>query len=78
MTMTDRHLLVPADGLGRIVMKRKKQQKPQPTPPTRPRPELNEASRALLGRDEEKRPYRPRDEDASIEDPLHDWAEADC
>lgn len=38
-----------------------------------PRPELEAASRAQLGRDEERRPYRPREEDASIEDPLQDW-----
>jgi hypothetical protein len=53
-------------------MKRKK--KPQKRrASTRPRPELNEASRAQLGPDAEKRPYRPRDEDASVEDPLQDW-----
>jgi hypothetical protein len=40
-----------------------------------PQPELNEASRALLGPDEEKRPYRPRKSDASVEDPLKDWPE---
>jgi hypothetical protein len=38
-------------------------------------PELNEASRAQLGPDEEKRPYRPRKSDASVEDPLKDWPE---
>lgn len=38
----------------------------------RPRPELNEASRAQLGPDAEKRPYRPRADDASVEDPLED------
>jgi hypothetical protein len=37
-----------------------------------PKPELNEASRAELGPDEEKRPYRPRADDASVEDPLED------
>jgi hypothetical protein len=37
-----------------------------------PRPELNAASRAQLGPDEERRPYRPREDDASIEDPLQD------
>jgi len=40
-----------------------------------PRPELKEASRAQLGDDAERRPYRPREEDASIEDPLRDWPE---
>ena len=50
--------------------------KVQPKPQAQPaRPELNEASRAQLGPDEQKRPYRPRDEDASVEDPLHDWPE---
>jgi hypothetical protein len=52
-------------------MKRKKKQKRKPEAP--PRPELNEASRAQLGPDEEKRPYRPRKSDASVEDPLEDW-----
>ena len=57
-------------------MKRKpKAGKSAPRPQTRPRPELNEAGRALLGRDESKRPYRPREEDASVEDPLEDWPE---
>ena len=37
------------------------------------RPELKAAGRAQLGRDDERRPYRPRAEDASIEDPLQDW-----
>ncbi|HEX6268125.1 MAG TPA: hypothetical protein VFZ81_14670 [Burkholderiales bacterium] len=40
-----------------------------------PRPELNAASRAQLGRDEEKRPYRPAADDASVQDPLRDWPE---
>ncbi len=39
--------------------------------------ELNAAGRAQLGRDEEKRPYRPREDDASVEDPLKDWPESD-
>lgn len=37
------------------------------------RPELKEASRAQVGEDAERRPYRPREEDASVEDPLQDW-----
>lgn len=36
-------------------------------------PGLKAVSRAQLGPDEERRPYRPREEDASIEDPLQDW-----
>lgn len=36
-------------------------------------PELKAAGRAQLGPDAERRPYRPREEDASIEDPLQDW-----
>lgn len=50
-------------------MKRKKKREPAAPP----QPELNEASRAQLGPDEEKRPYRPRKSDASVEDPLEDW-----
>lgn len=50
----------------------KKKKKPRPQTP--PQPDLNEASRALLGGDEEKRPYRPREDDASVEDPLEDDA----
>ena len=38
-----------------------------------PRPELDEAGRAQLGPDPEQRPYRPREDDASVEDPLGDW-----
>jgi hypothetical protein len=37
------------------------------------REDLRAASRAQVGRDEEARPPRPRDDDASIEDPLGDW-----
>ena len=37
--------------------------------------DLNAVSRAQLGPDEEKRPYRPARDDASIEDPLRDWPE---
>jgi hypothetical protein len=55
-------------------MKRKKR-RTKPEPRTTPQPELNEASRAQLGPDEEKRPYRPRKSDASVEDPLKDWPE---
>ena len=40
-----------------------------------PQPDLNEASRAQLGGDEEKRRYRPREDDASVEDALQDWPE---
>jgi hypothetical protein len=39
------------------------------------RNDLKAASRAQLGPDEEKRPYRPMPDDASIEDPLRDWPE---
>ena len=52
--------------------KKRKKVRPQ----TRPQPDdLNQAGRAQLGPDEEKRPYRPRKEDASVEDPLEDWPE---
>ena len=57
-------------------MKRKRKHKPAPAQ-TRERPELDEVSRAQLGRDEEQRPYRPRQDDASIEDPLNDWPSDD-
>jgi hypothetical protein len=52
-----------------------KKRKKKPAPRTRPQPELNEARRAQLGPDDEKRPYRPREDDASIEDALEDWRE---
>jgi len=51
--------------------KKRKKERPQ----TRPQPELNQATRAQLGPDEDKRSYRPRKEDASVEDPLEDWPE---
>ena len=54
-------------------MKRRPKKKPAAQVP--PQPGLNEASRAQLGDDEEKRPYRPREDDASVEDPLEDWPE---
>ncbi|OGA72257.1 MAG: hypothetical protein A3G81_16005 [Betaproteobacteria bacterium RIFCSPLOWO2_12_FULL_65_14] len=38
-------------------------------------PDLNAASRAQLGRDPERRAYRPLPYDASVEDPLRDWPE---
>jgi hypothetical protein len=38
-------------------------------------PDLNAASRAQLGRDAERRAYRPQAEDASVQDPLRDWPE---
>jgi hypothetical protein len=52
-------------------MRRKRRKNPRAEP--QPRPELQHAGRAQLGRDEERRPYRPREEDASVEDPLRDW-----
>jgi hypothetical protein len=55
-------------------MKRKKR-KTRTGAQTLPRPELNHSSRAQLGPDPEQRPYRPRDDDASVEDPLKDWPE---
>lgn len=45
--------------------------------PALPPNDLNAASRAQLGRDPERRPYRPPAEDASVQDPLRDWPE-DC
>ncbi len=40
-----------------------------------PRPELKAVSRAQLGPDVEQRAYRPKDDDASVQDPLRDWPE---
>jgi hypothetical protein len=59
--------------------KRGKARKPrrgQDVAPGQPN-DLNAASRAQLGPDEEARPYRPPEYDASMEDPLHDWPEED-
>ena len=39
--------------------------------------DLNAACRAQLGPEEGTRAYRPQRDDASIEDPLHDWPEED-
>ena len=54
--------------------KSRKASKPRTGPP---RPELNAASRAQLGNDREARDYRPKEDDASVEDPLRDWPEED-
>lgn len=55
--------------------KRKARKLRKPRAGGAPHPELKEAGRAQLGPDAEQRPYRPKDEDASVEDPLHDWPE---
>ena len=56
------------------VRRRRKVRKPRKTgSPVTPGNDLNAVSRAQLGPDEEKRPYRPAPDDASIEDPLQDW-----
>ena len=62
-----------------LPLRRRRKTKPRQSDPIDrlPAPELNAASRALLGPDEEQRPYRPRADDASIEDPLQDWPEED-
>jgi hypothetical protein len=59
------------------VRKRRKPRKPRraKNSAAAPRNDLNAVSRAQLGTDEEKRPYRPVQDDASIEDPLRDWPE---
>ena len=44
-------------------------------PSALPADDLNATSRAQLGPDEDKREYRPRQDDASVEDPLQDWPE---
>lgn len=54
--------------------KPRKASKPRTGPP---RPELNAASRAQLGSDRDAREYRPKEDDASVEDPLRDWPEED-
>lgn len=54
---------------------RRRPKKPisEPLAPASPeRDDLAAASRAQVGRDEEARPYRPRSDDASIEDPLEE------
>lgn len=56
-------------------VKTRRKGKPAPRAATPPQPGLDESSRAQLGRDPEQRPYRPRKEDASVEDPLQDWPE---
>ena len=54
--------------------KRSKARKPRRTQKAAPsRNDLNAASRAQLGADPERRPVRPPQDDASIEDPLQDW-----
>jgi hypothetical protein len=58
-----------------MVMKKRRKKKPVPQTPARP--ELKEASRAQLGPEDETRPYRPRQDDASVEDPLEDWPQED-
>jgi len=57
--------------------KRRKARKANKVAGRAPRAELNAASRAQLGPDEEKRPYRPEKDDASVEDPLRDWPQDD-
>lgn len=55
--------------------KRKRKQAGKRADPRPPANDLNAVSRAQLGRDEEKRVYRPPADDASVEDPLKDWPE---
>jgi hypothetical protein len=57
--------------------KARKAKKARPAPAPAPRPELNAASRAQLGNDRDTRAYRPKEDDASVEDPLGDWPEDD-
>lgn len=53
--------------------KQKRRKENRPRTESAARPELEAAGRAQLGPDEERRAYRPREDDASIEDPLQDW-----
>lgn len=55
--------------------KRRRVRRPVLREPMPGRPDLNAASRAQLGRDAERRAYRPQTEDASVQDPLRDWPE---
>jgi len=55
--------------------RRRKRKARKARPERTPAPELNLGGRAQLGRDEQARPYRPTEDDASIEDTLHDWPE---
>jgi len=57
--------------------RRKARKARKPVAGRAPHAELNAASRAQLGPDEEKRPYRPEKDDASVEDPLRDWPQDD-
>ena len=54
-------------------MKKTKRKAQAPQRSAVPRPELKQVSRAQVGADEKQRPYRPRPDDASIEDALEDW-----
>ena len=61
----------------RIRRKKRRPERRRSAPETREREDLRAASRAQLGPDEQARRYRPRQEDASVEDPLGDWPEDD-
>lgn len=54
-------------------MKKKERKAKPPQRSAVPRPELKKVSRAQVGPDKDERPYRPRPDDASIEDALEDW-----
>jgi len=57
-------------------LRRTKARKPRRRVSPAPLPvDLNAAGRAQLGPDQSERAYRPPQDDASIEDPLHDWPE---
>jgi hypothetical protein len=55
--------------------RRRRAKRPALREPGPGQPNLNAASRAQLGRDPERRPYRPQPDDASVQDPLRDWPE---
>jgi hypothetical protein len=57
--------------------KRRRARRPASREPGPGQPDLKAASRAQLGRDPERRPYRPQSDDASVQDPLRDWPEED-
>jgi len=59
---------------GKARRKRRGRRAPAVVAPGRAQ-DLKAESRALLGRDDEQRPMRPAQDDASVQDPLGDWPE---
>jgi hypothetical protein len=57
--------------------RRRRARRPALRQPRPAQPDLNASSRAQLGRDPERREYRPQPDDASVQDPLRDWPDED-